>query len=196
LVKVFQPRTVLELGTCIGISTAYISAAADAKYANRVFTLEDCEPLAALAKKNLNLLGLGKTSVLTGPLKNSLSSFLRKYAPLDIVFDDHVHTKNAVLKNFDQIYPFLSDNALYVFDDIALNEDMKSAWENLKLDKRINITISIALGTPYPNIPQMGKEVYPRIGLGIILKGSDRKYHLNVVVDSLDTNKDILFEKV
>ena len=47
LVAYFQPSTILELGTCLGIGTAYMATAAPHA---RIFTIEGSEALSDLAR--------------------------------------------------------------------------------------------------------------------------------------------------
>src|SRR5256885_14901648 len=104
-----------------------------------------------------------------------------------MVFDDHIHEKEAILENFDRIYPSLAEQALYVFDDIMINDSMSEGWELLKKDPRINITITLTLGLAYPHRPYRG--CMPRLGIGIILKGSSLKKHIDAKIESLDQGK-------
>jgi predicted O-methyltransferase YrrM len=48
LVRTLQPATIVELGTCIGISAAYQAAAQQINHRGRIVTLEGSSTRAAL----------------------------------------------------------------------------------------------------------------------------------------------------
>lgn len=188
-VKSFKPDVVIELGTCIGISGAYLTAGLESNNRGKLFTVENFPPLVPFAKRNLDALGYKRYSIFKGEVKKVLDDILLSLSSIDMVFDDHIHKEKPVLDNFDKIFPFLADTALYMFDDIEINESMKRAWEHLKKDKRINITISLALGIAYPHRPYRG--CMPRIGLAVILKKSKIKRHYDVTLTSLNSGQRI-----
>jgi hypothetical protein len=66
LVREFRPSTCLELGTSLGISTAYQAAALELNEHGEIFTCEGDESLASLAKENFERLGLENVRVRVG----------------------------------------------------------------------------------------------------------------------------------
>ena len=63
LVRNLKPENCLELGSCVGISAAYIAAALELNEAGKLLTIEGAEPLATIASNNLQKLQLPKVKV-------------------------------------------------------------------------------------------------------------------------------------
>ena len=78
-----QPKTMLELGSSVGIGTMYLGMAArDARFV----TLEGSKEVAQVARLNLELLRLKNTELREGPFEETLSGALRDLQQLDLVF--------------------------------------------------------------------------------------------------------------
>src|SRR5690606_7769854 len=69
LLTYFQPRSVLELGTSLGINTAYMAIA---NPLTPVHTFEGCPNIAALAHKNFTQLGLNNIQLNVGNIDDTL----------------------------------------------------------------------------------------------------------------------------
>jgi hypothetical protein len=63
MVKMYQPKTILEIGTSLGISTSYLSLA---NPGSNIITLEGAKEVAAIAKNNFTTLGLQTFPLLKG----------------------------------------------------------------------------------------------------------------------------------
>jgi len=195
LVRKLKPKSFLELGTCIGISGAYVTAGLEMNNKGKMLTLEHFLPLVPVANRTFKDLNFSRAIVLGGEIDSILFKAFDELAPIDIAFDDHIHEEKPVLKNFDLIYPFLNEVAVYLFDDIDHNVEMKRAWKNIQNDKRANITISLALGVPYMHHKDYDGVVRPRIGLVIIDKKSQEKRHTNLIIDSVTPCNHVYFNK-
>ena len=85
LAEAFQPKNIIELGTCLGITTAYFGkAVADAK----LYTLEGCPQTATVAKENLDLLGLHHAKVIVGNFDDNFPEIIKNENQLDFIFID------------------------------------------------------------------------------------------------------------
>ena len=78
LVRKTQPDLAIELGTCIGISAAYQSAAMQLNGKGRLISIEGSETIAALAKKNIESLHLNNAEILCGTFKETLPDIFTK----------------------------------------------------------------------------------------------------------------------
>ncbi|MCD4745762.1 MAG: class I SAM-dependent methyltransferase [Bacteroidales bacterium] len=140
LVKYFQPRTILELGTSLGISAIYQSLAAPE---SKFITIEGCPNIAGIAKQNFNKLNLKNIELIVGKFDDVLQIALSKYETLDYIFFDGNHKKEATIKYFEQCIPLINNNTLFVFDDIHWSKEMEEAWEQIKKNPLATITIDI-----------------------------------------------------
>jgi len=133
LIKQYQPKRVLELGTCCGFSSIYMSKALGTK--GEIHTIEGSPETAKIAQENFDNAHCMNMRSHVGRFCDVLPVLLPKIAPLDFAFIDGHHDRDATLEYFEQIKPFLSKNALVLFDDISWSEGMKEAWKTIKEDK-------------------------------------------------------------
>jgi len=144
LIRELKPSVCLELGTSLGISTAYQAAALELNQHGRIVSMEGAKSLASVAKKNFEKIGLKeRVMVRVGRFQDILPDVLREQKHIDFAFIDGHHTENASLKYFNLIYPFLSEDGVLVLDDISWSEGMARAWGRLKIDKRIKVSIDL-----------------------------------------------------
>jgi predicted O-methyltransferase YrrM len=140
LVHYYQPRTILELGTSFGLSTAYL---ASANTSTQLITLEGAGAVARMAKKNFETLGLGNIEVLTGNFDENLPLVLRRLNGLDMVFLDGNHRKEPTLDYFKSLLEKVSPTSMIIVDDIHWSRDMEEAWKDIKADPRVMMTIDL-----------------------------------------------------
>lgn len=137
LVASLRPRTCLELGTNIGISSAYLSAGIrDAGGGGNLLTLEASPVRASIAQKLHAGLKLPDLQCRMGLFSDTLSGSLKLLGSTEFAFIDGHHQYEATLNYWNLIAPFCPPGALVVFDDTRWSEGMIRAWRELQLDKR------------------------------------------------------------
>ena len=140
LVDHFQPATILELGTSLGISTLYLASPSSK---SKVVTIEGCPNTAAVARENFDKLKISNVELLEGSFDDQLPTAIEKLGVLDLVFIDGDHRKAPTLKYFEQCILKAGDRSLFILDDIHWSDEMEEAWEVIKKDKRVTITIDL-----------------------------------------------------
>lgn len=144
LVRKFEPSVCLELGTSLGISTAYQAAGLKLNREGGIVTLEGAESSAALARENFQGLDLDNVTTVVGRFQDTLDGVLDRYGPIDLAFIDGHHDEQATLAYFEQIYPSLSERAVLVFDDISWSEGMERAWSAIEADTRVELSVGLS----------------------------------------------------
>eukprot|EP01037_Dinobryon_pediforme_P009385 gene9385-9465_t len=135
-----QPRNIIELGTCLGITTVYLQKAAPGA---KVFTLEGCPQTAAIASETFARAGINDTTLLTGNFDDTLPDVIGALNQLDFVFVDGNHQKEATLKYFKWCLPKVHEDTLLIFDDIYWSEGMKEAWKEIKAHPDVTVTVDL-----------------------------------------------------
>jgi len=135
----YQPSSILELGTSLGISTAYLATGAPNA---AVYSIEGAPEVAAAARRNLQSLQLTST-VLTGSFDDQLRLLLPRITPVDLAFIDGNHRLEPTLRYFNTLLPHLSPTSTLIFDDIHWSTEMEAAWTAIKADPRVLLTIDI-----------------------------------------------------
>ena len=122
------PKTILELGTCCGFSSSYMSFFAPN---SKIYTIEGSPNIAEIAKENHRFFGLSNVSVFVGRFDIVLPKLLEEISPIDFAFIDGHHDREATLSSFKQILPFMAKGGVMLFDDIAWSEGMREAWREI-----------------------------------------------------------------
>ncbi len=140
LVNYFQPKTVLELGTSLGITTSYLRAA---HTQSEVTTIEGSPEIAEMAKKNWCMLGYNDIQLVVGNFDDTLPQILKDKQKLDFVFFDGNHRKQATMDYFNECLKNSHEKSIFVVDDIYWSPEMKEAWELIKADEQVTVTIDL-----------------------------------------------------
>ncbi|MBN2682987.1 MAG: class I SAM-dependent methyltransferase [Bacteroidales bacterium] len=140
LTNITKPKTILELGTSLGLGTAYM--ASYSKFV-KVISIEGCPETANIAKSNLMSLGLTNVEIMTGDFSKNLPNAIEKLHSLDFVFFDGNHRKKASLEYFNFCLNFAGENSVFVFDDIYWSKEMCKAWKEIKKNEKVSCTIDL-----------------------------------------------------
>ena len=140
MVKHYQPATILELGTSLGITTAYLSLA---NTAARVITMEGSKEIAGVANGTFKNLEIRNTELIEGNFDSTLSSVVSQLSSADFVFVDGNHRKEPTLRYFQQLLATTNNNSILVFDDIHWSSEMEAAWETIKNDAAVTCSIDL-----------------------------------------------------
>lgn len=140
LAKYHQPKTIIELGTCLGLTTAYLAKATPQA---KVITIEGCPQTAAVAQQNLNDLDLNDVRLHVGNFDTILPQIVSHENQLDLVYIDGNHRKEATLNYFNWCLPKVNENSLLIFDDIYWSEGMKEAWTAIKNHPKVTVTVDL-----------------------------------------------------
>ena len=140
LVNHFQPRTIFDLGTSLGLTTAYL---AEARRESRFYTFEGCPATARVARENLEQLGLRHVRLVEGNLDETLQKQLQQVEELDFVFFDGNHRYEPTLRYFNACLAKSHEYSVFVLDDLYWSAEMKQAWEEIKQHPQVMQTIDL-----------------------------------------------------
>lgn len=140
LAQDFKPAVVLELGTCLGTTTAYLSKAVPN---SQVITLEGCPQTAQLAQENWDQLSLKNINIEVGNFDDTLPKIIEQQDQLDFVFIDGNHRKDATLNYFNLCLPKVHEDSVIIFDDIYWSGGMEEAWKQIKAHPDVTVTIDL-----------------------------------------------------
>lgn len=138
LAHFLKPQNILELGTSLGISTAYLAKACpDAT----ISTIEGAPEVAEIAGINFKKLNIENISQQVGNFDTLLEGELQQFKTIDFVFFDGNHQKIPTLSYFDTCLKYAHENSIFVFDDIYWSREMTEAWQSIKEHPRVKVTI-------------------------------------------------------
>jgi len=144
LIRELRPESVLELGSCVGISACYQAAALELNGAGRLLTLEGAPVLAARSVRSIEELALAhRASVIEGRFQDTLDDVLGELKPIEMAFIDADHLEAPTLHYTERILAASAEEAILVFDDIRWSPGMTRAWSTIAADPRFALTLDL-----------------------------------------------------
>lgn len=138
IVNYFQPSTVLEIGTSLGLATSALSLGNPKA---SITTLEGCTNTMAMAKDQLQLFNMKNVECITSEFNNYLHTCKLQSAICNLIYFDGNHSKKATLGYFDLLLPTITNDSVWIFDDIHWSLEMEEAWEIIKKHPKVTVTI-------------------------------------------------------
>jgi predicted O-methyltransferase YrrM len=140
MIKTYQPETILELGTSLGITTSYLSLA---KPDARLITMEGANEVAAVADKNFKETGLNNISIVQGNFDNTLSTAISPLTSIPFAFIDGNHRQQPTENYFHQLLTKVNNDSILIFDDIHWSKEMEAAWDTIKNHPAVTCTVDL-----------------------------------------------------
>jgi predicted O-methyltransferase YrrM len=146
LADFYQPRLMIELGTCLGINTLYLQKAVTKA---KVFTFEGCPATAAIAQENFNAAQAQTIQLQIGNIDHTLPAFLsamsntKQNSFLDFVYFDANHRYEPTVRYFELCLQHSHEESVFIFDDIHWSAEMHKAWEYIKEHEQVTLTIDL-----------------------------------------------------
>lgn len=134
----FQPENVLEIGTSMGLATSALSLGNPKA---KITTLEGCPNTMSIAKNQLLLQNLKNIELVTTEFSTYLKTQNLKPKTQDLIYFDGNHSKKATLQYFELLLPTITNETVWIFDDIHWSADMEEAWEIIKNHPKVTVTI-------------------------------------------------------
>ncbi len=133
MIDYLQCKKVLELGTSVGINTAYLSMPDSVE---QVVSVDANSDLIAIAK---SVVAEGKSSKIQ-LINSDVDEYLDMQAgSFDLVYLDADHTYEATMRYVQKLVSRASQNGIIVLDDIHWSVGMERAWEDLRLQHKLTI---------------------------------------------------------
>jgi predicted O-methyltransferase YrrM len=140
LAKYYRPQTVIELGTSLGLTTAYLSKA---NSSSQIVTIEGNIATAAVAAENFEKLNCSNIRLLQGNFDIVLPALINDLSSVDLAYIDGNHRYQPTINYFLQCLSKSHEETIIVFDDIHWSADMEEAWEEIKCHPSVQYSIDI-----------------------------------------------------
>jgi predicted O-methyltransferase YrrM len=136
----FKPKTMLELGTSLGLTTAYMAYGSPG---SKIITIEGCPNIAREAHDNFKSLGLDNIEIITGNFDTELPGILNSVSNLELVFIDGNHRKDPTINYFKQCLSKVSNEMIIIFDDIHWSKEMEEAWREVSSHPAVTLSLDL-----------------------------------------------------
>ncbi|MFN3851727.1 MAG: O-methyltransferase [Spirosomataceae bacterium] len=137
-IRYFGYKNIIDLGTSLGLTTAYEALAANN---GKVISFEGCPQTTQIARTNLQELGIDNTEILVGNLDEILLKKIQKTERIDFAFFDANHRYKPTIEYFKICLEKAYEDSCFVFDDIYWSDEMKQAWDEIKAHESVTISI-------------------------------------------------------
>lgn len=126
--------TVLELGTCTGITTRYLSQ----KTNGTLYTFEGSEEIQNVAIPSSEYTNV---EFILGDISETLPRILSKIETVDFTLLDANHTYTGTLEYFDQILEKVNKNSIIAIGDIHWSSEMEKAWDKIRANPKVKLSM-------------------------------------------------------
>ena len=138
IIKEFHCENILEIGTSLGISTAYL---ASANRHGTVYSLEGSESIASVAMQTFARLNVKNIKLVFGEFDITLPTILDNINEIDFAFIDGNHRYESTLKYFEMILKKSHSGSIIIIDDIYWSQGMKNAWNDIINHPKVTATL-------------------------------------------------------
>ncbi len=140
IAQYYKPETIIELGTSLGITTAYL---ASGNSHSKVYTCEGSKNIAAIAENNFSELGLKNIDLIKGDFDQTIQPLLSALNKINLAFIDGNHRKEPTLDYFSQLLNHSTNTTILIFDDIHWSAEMEAAWTTIQSNPAVTLTIDL-----------------------------------------------------
>lgn len=126
-------KTVLELGTCMGITSRYLSLATKGK----VYTFEGSDNIQSIAIPEH---GYTNIDFILGDINKELPTLLEKITVVDFALIDASHTYEDTIQYFELLLEKVTSTSIIAIGDIYWSKEMNKAWQEIKSHEAVKLS--------------------------------------------------------
>lgn len=134
----FQPGNMLEIGTSLGLATAALSLG---NPKGKTKTLEGCPETSGIAQLQFEKFNLTNIHSIVTEFSEYLKNDQFSNVNYQLIYFDGNHSKKATLEYFELLLPTVTNDTVWIFDDIHWSKDMDAAWDTIKNHPKVTVTI-------------------------------------------------------
>lgn len=138
LAQMTKAKTIVELGTSVGLATCYLSRV-NAKA--KIYTFEGNETLVKIANGLFEQMFCENVELIEGNIDETLPARLHLMDQIDMAIIDANHTGEALWNYFSLLKGKMSATGIIVVDDIRWSPDMYKTWKKLISCSDVSISV-------------------------------------------------------
>jgi predicted O-methyltransferase YrrM len=140
----FQQTSILEIGTSLGLGTSALSLGSQIPMLrdgtnSKITTLEGCPATAKVAQEQFRKFGLADINSEVTEFNAHLSKL--QTLNFKLIYFDGNHQKQATLDYFELLLSTITNETVWIFDDIHWSSEMEEAWRIIKNHPKVTVTI-------------------------------------------------------
>ena len=110
---------------------------------SHVYTLEGQPQLCQIARQNFKQLQLNNIQLIEGNINDTFPHLIQQIPQIDLLFIDANHQYQATIDYYRLAKTKTHKNTIIIFDDIHWSEGMQQAWNEIRQDPDIRLSIDI-----------------------------------------------------
>jgi predicted O-methyltransferase YrrM len=138
VVNYFQPDAILEIGTSLGLATSALALGNPKAF---VTTLEGCPETANQCQLQLQKFNINTVKSIVTEFSTYFKTINNQPETINLIYFDGNHSKKATLNYFESLLPTITNDCVWIFDDIHWSTEMEEAWESIKNHPKVKVTI-------------------------------------------------------
>jgi predicted O-methyltransferase YrrM len=138
----FQPENILEIGTSLGLATVSLSLGArSVGKKTKIITLEGCSETAKQAQLQFQKFNCNNVESVIAEFSKYLQNEKPQPTIQNLIYFDGNHSEKATLEYFDLLLPTITNETIWIFDDIHWSPEMEETWKIIKHHPKVTVTI-------------------------------------------------------
>jgi predicted O-methyltransferase YrrM len=134
----FQPQNILEIGTSLGLATSALSLGNPKA---SIVTLEGCSETVKQSQLQFQKFSFNNINSVVTEFNSYLVDLQLSNINYQLIYFDGNHQKQATLDYFELLLPTITNETVWIFDDIHWSQEMEEAWELIKKHPKVTVTI-------------------------------------------------------
>ena len=134
----FQPDSILEIGTSLGLATSTLSLG---NKNAKITTIEGCPETLRQCQLQLQKFNIKNVKTINTKFEEYLTTQNLQPTTYNLIYLDGNHSKKATLEYFELLLPTIINETVWIFDDIHWSAEMEEAWEMIKKHPKVTVTI-------------------------------------------------------
>jgi len=127
-------KIVLELGTCMGLTSRYLSRITS----GTTYTFEGSEEIKAIAMGSESFENL---NFIQGEINETLPEILRRVDHVDFALIDANHTYDGTMNAYNQIKGKVLPTSILAIGDIHWSPEMETAWKEISNLEEVKLSL-------------------------------------------------------
>ncbi len=133
-----ENQFILEIGTSLGLATV---ALALGNPNAKITTLEGCSETANQCRQQLQKLNINTVDLVVTEFDDYFKNCNLESTRYNMIYFDGNHSKKATLNYFELVLPTITNDTVWIFDDIHWSAEMEEAWTFIKKHPKVTVTI-------------------------------------------------------
>ena len=138
LLNKFSPKTIVELGTSLGLTSMYLSKAVPK---STIYTIEGCPNLFSFSNVIFKKERVNNIKSHQGNFNDVLPELLKNLDTLDCLYIDGNHSYEPTMHYFELALAKKNANSIFIFDDINWSEGMQKAWKEIVANTEVKLSL-------------------------------------------------------